>query len=190
MYPQATGGYAVMNTVRALERLALTPHSSTELGEALGIDPRTARVMLQRLAAEGYVVQGRGNRRRYRPTLRLAAMGRQLLERARLPRMAEWWVAELAATTGCTGHLWIPASDAVMCLLHGVEPEATAPSAVLDRERLSHRSCIYAHDAAAAAIVDGGLVVAAIGITGELTEAELAPVVRAARTLSGRLAAG
>jgi DNA-binding MarR family transcriptional regulator len=195
MYPQPTGAYGVMNTLRALERLAVSSQSTTELAEHLRIDPRSARKLLQRLAAEGYVVQDDSHRKRYTATLRLAAMGRQLLERAALPRVAQRWIAELAETTSSTAHLWIPAADRVMCLVHaGAPEEAGAPDepdnvVVLDRPRLCQRSCVYGPGVAAAAVIDRGMVIAAVGVTGEVAQDDLAAVVRAARGLTVELAA-
>ena len=60
----AVRAYAVMNTLRALERLATAPSSAPELAAALGVSVRTARRMLQRLAADGYAIQDGGHRRR------------------------------------------------------------------------------------------------------------------------------
>lgn len=191
MHPQPTGAYGVMNTLRALERLAITPHSSTELADKLKIDARTARRILQRLAAEGYASQDDGPRRRYRATLRLAATGRQQLERSGLPRIALPAVAELATATSCTAHLWIPAPEKAVCLIHAGdagEPDDGPPVLVLDRTRLRQRSCAYAEDAAAAAVLDGGMVIAAIGISGPVTDKHLGVVVRVADALSATLA--
>ncbi len=187
MPPQPTGAYGVMNTLRALERLALASQSTTEMATHLRVDPRSARKLLQRLALEGYVVQEDGHRKRYRATLRLAAMGRQLLERAALPRAAERWLAELAATTSSSAHLWIPAADGVMCLIHGGAPDEPGTMAVLDRDRMSQRSCVAGPRVAAAAVLERGTVVAAIGVTGDVAADDLGAVVRVARALSDEL---
>jgi DNA-binding MarR family transcriptional regulator len=206
--PDAIRAYGVMNTVRALERLALAPQSTAELADSLQIGVRTARRLLQRLAAEGYVVQDGGHRRRYRATLRLAALGRQLLERAALPRLAAPIVARLAAVTSCTAHLWIAAQGEVLCVVHAhpaagpslprptlgelVADRDSAAGAVLSPERRRLRSCAYLLDgreaAAAAAVVEGGAVVAAIGVTGDLTLDCLELVVDAAAALNAATA--
>jgi DNA-binding IclR family transcriptional regulator len=169
---------------------------------------RSARRLLRRLAAEGYVTQEGGHRRRYRATLRLAALGRQLLERAALPRLAAPIVAQLAVATSCAAHLWIPAAGEVLCVLH-TRPAAgpclprpmlgeltpsgdSAPGAVLCPQRSAVRSCAYLLDeqdaTAAAAIFAGDQVVAAIGVTGDLTLDRLEFVVDAAAALNAAAA--
>jgi DNA-binding IclR family transcriptional regulator len=75
---EAVRAYATMNTVRALECLAVAPLSAPELAASLQVSARTARRLLQRLAVEGFVTQERGHRRRYHATLRLADLGRQV----------------------------------------------------------------------------------------------------------------
>jgi DNA-binding IclR family transcriptional regulator len=205
---EATGAYCVMNTLRALERLALGPHSSPELARALGIDARSARRMLQRLTAEGYVVQDPGHRRRYRATLRLVAVGAELLRRTQLPGLAAPVVGALARGGPWTAHLWVSGTTEAFCLVHaepGATGETPAPrlspidagdhgpaAAVLDPARRWQRSCAYARDerlaGVAAAIVDRGVVVAALGLTGDVDVADLATVVSAAEELSRTLA--
>ena len=49
--------------------------------------------MLLRLAADGYIEQTFDSRRRYRATLRLAALGCQVIAHAELPRIAAPHVA-------------------------------------------------------------------------------------------------
>lgn len=206
--PEAVGAYGVMNTLRALERLASGPHSSPELAQALGIDARSARRMLQRLTAEGYVVQDAGHRRRYRATLRLAAVGAELLRRARLPRVAAPVVMALARRGTRTAHLWISGATDAFCVAHA-EPGATGETAalrlaqidaddngpaavVLDPARRWQRSCAYVREdrmaAVAAAVIDRGVVVAALGLTGDVDVTDLATVVSAAECLSRELA--
>jgi hypothetical protein len=73
-----------MNTVRALECLAFTALSAPQLADSLQVSVRTARRLLKRLAIEGFVIQERDHRRRYHPTLRLAALGQQMLDHAPL----------------------------------------------------------------------------------------------------------
>lgn len=67
-----------------------------ELADALGTEVRNARRLVQRLAVEGYVVQDRGHRRRYHPTVKLAAIGCHLLETTPLRSMATPVLAALA----------------------------------------------------------------------------------------------
>jgi len=97
---EPVGAYPVMNTVRALERLAFRSLSAPELAHAIQIHERTARRLLRRLAAEEYLTLGAGPRRRYQLTLRLAALGRQALAHTDWPRHAAPWVAALAAQSG------------------------------------------------------------------------------------------
>jgi DNA-binding IclR family transcriptional regulator len=146
---QPLRAYAAMRTVHALERLAFRPMSAPELAHAVQIDPRTARRLLMRLAAEDYLTQPRGHRRRYHPTLRLAALGRQALQHTPWPRQAAPWVATLAAQTRWPCALWIPCYD-IACRLHA-EPDDPPPQPVLGalqpacptaagRVRLAHRT--------------------------------------------------
>jgi DNA-binding IclR family transcriptional regulator len=110
--------YYAARTMRTLELLAFGEHSSNELAEMLGIHPRTARRVLTELASDDNLTQGGGRRRRYRTTLRLAALGRQTIAHHPLPRLAAPWVAALGAQTALTAHLWIPAYTDVVCILH------------------------------------------------------------------------
>src|SRR4051794_37791178 len=131
---ESVGAYGVMNTLRALERLAFAPHSSPELAEAIGVDARTARRMLQRFAAEGYVVQDGGHRRRYRATLRLAAVGAEALRRAALPGAAAPVVMALTRGGSRTAHLWVSGGTEAFCVVHA-EPGATGETVA---PRLAH----------------------------------------------------
>src|SRR5690349_19520881 len=110
-FPEPVRAYAAMNTVRALERLAFAALSAPELADGLQVSVRTARRLLQRLALEGFVTQERGHRRRYHATLRLAALGRQMLDHAPLAQAAAPRVARLAEDTSCVAHLWIRGYD-------------------------------------------------------------------------------
>ena len=119
--------YAAMNTVRALECLAFADLSAPELAARLQVNVRTARRLLQRLALEGFVAQEGGHRRRYRATLRLAALGRQLLDHAPLSQAALPRVARLAQDTACVAQLWIPGyQDQLVCAL-GTDGQTDPP---------------------------------------------------------------
>jgi DNA-binding IclR family transcriptional regulator len=72
--------YTATRTVAALEFLAYSPPTITELAERLQVHPRTARRLMRQLAADKWVV--RGDDRRYRLTPRLVAVARQELARA------------------------------------------------------------------------------------------------------------
>jgi IclR helix-turn-helix domain len=109
--------YTVKYTLHALEQLALKPHSVPELAKALGISDRTARRLLQRLAAEGYAQQGSGLHRRYRATLRLAGIGNLLLDHAALPQAALPHLERLAVWAWGRAELWVPIPEGAVCLL-------------------------------------------------------------------------
>lgn len=145
--------YYAARTMRTLELLAFGEHSSNELAETLGIHPRTARRVLKELAADDYLTQGGGRRRRYRTTLRLAALGRQTVAHHPLPRLAAPWVAVLAARTALTAHLWIPAYSDVVCVLHAHPTDPSRSPEPMLRELLpAHASApgkaLLAHRAA------------------------------------------
>jgi DNA-binding IclR family transcriptional regulator len=110
--------YPVMRTVRALERLAFRSLSAPELAIALQVHQRTARRLLQRLVLEDYAAETGDAWRRYRLTLRLAALGRQLIAHTQWPREAGPWVAKLAAQTQHRAGLWIPCYPDVVCVVN------------------------------------------------------------------------
>lgn len=211
--PQVRGvepvrAYAAMNTVRALERLAFGALSAPELADSLQVSVRTARRLLHRLAVEGFVAQERGHRRRYHATLRLAALGRQMLDHAPVANAAAPRVAQLAQDTGCAAHLWIAGYDehvvcavhadartgspAVSVLWHVAPARGSAAGTVLLADRAQLRSSCYRHRAAepmfAAAVLQRGHVVGALGITGDTALQASAAVVTAAARLSMDLA--
>ena len=133
--------YSVMNTVRALELLALRALSAPELAASLQIDERTARRMLRRLAVEGYVDQTGDARRRFRSSLRLAALGRQLVDHDPLLRLCAPSVTALARVTGATAHVWIPSYHDVVCVLHaGPTVVAEEPGPMLRELLPAHAS--------------------------------------------------
>jgi DNA-binding IclR family transcriptional regulator len=115
-----------MRTVQALERLVFGPLSAPQLAAALQMDQRTARRLLRRLEAEGYVTAEAGCRRRYQLTHRLAAVGRQAIAHDPLPHLAVPHLALLATSTGRPASLWIPCYTDVVCLL-AAEPDDNAP---------------------------------------------------------------
>ncbi|HEX6389048.1 MAG TPA: hypothetical protein VFZ89_06375, partial [Solirubrobacteraceae bacterium] len=178
--------------------------------DAVGVDARSARRMLQRLAVEAYVVQDGGHRRRYRMTLRIVAVAGRVLARAMLPRLAAPVVAQLAKTGTRAAHLWIAVDADVFCVVHAdpngevcgarldVEEHVSAAHAaaavVLDPDRRRLWSCAYVRDGdagtSAAAVLDRGVVVAALGVTGDVDDGDVAAVANAARALSEALADG
>jgi DNA-binding IclR family transcriptional regulator len=131
--------YYAARTMRALELLAFGEHSSNELAETLGIHPRTARRVLTELASDDYLTQGGGRRRRYRTTLRLAALGRQTVAHTRWLRSAAPWVARLAAQTRHPAGLWLPCYTDVVCVL-AAQPAGPLPQPELGRLSPAHAS--------------------------------------------------
>ena len=103
---------------------------------ALQIHVRTARRLLARLAADGYIEQTFDDRRRYRATLRLAALGAQVIAHAQLPRIATPFVANLHAQTGIAAHLIIPSYHCVACIVHCHAHHKHAPPEPMLRELL------------------------------------------------------
>jgi IclR family acetate operon transcriptional repressor len=106
------------------------------LASALQVHPRTARRLLLRLEADGYIEQIFDSPRWYRATLRLAALGCQVVAHAQLPRAAVPYVAELHSTTGAAAHLFIPSYAGVACTVHCDESSPEAPPAPALRELL------------------------------------------------------
>jgi IclR family transcriptional regulator, acetate operon repressor len=143
--------YYAARTMRALELLAFGELSSNELAETLGVHPRTARRLLTELAADEYLIRGGGRRRRFRSTLRLAALGRQAIAHAPLPRTAAPWVASLAAQTGQPAGLWIPSYTDTVCILAS-QPAGPPPQPQLGELAPAHASApgkaLLAHRAA------------------------------------------
>jgi hypothetical protein len=206
-YPEPVRAYAAMNTVRALECLAFAALSAPELAASLQVSVRTARRLLQRLALEGFATQERGHRRRYHATLRLVALGRQMLDHANVAQAAAPRVARLAQDTSCVAHLWIAGyDDHVVCAVHAdgrtggppvsllcevASASSTAAGTVLLRDRVRLRSCCYVHRTAestfAAAVLERGSVIGALGLTGDGALDASAAVVTAAARLSADL---
>ena len=176
-----------MNTVRALECLAFAALSAPELAASLQVSVRTARRLLQRLALEGFVTQEPGHRRRYQATLRLAALGRQLLDHAPLAQAAAPRVARsrrtpaasrtsgspVTTTTSCAPSTPMggPADPTVSVLCEVAAAPQPQRGTVLLPARAQLRSCCYIHQTAeptfAAAVLERGHVVAALGVTGD-----------------------
>ena len=208
-YPEPVRAYAAMNTVRALELLAFGPLSAPQLATNLGVGVTSARQLLKRMALEGFVIQERGHRRRYHATLRLAALGRQMLDRSPLVQAAAPCVAQLAQDTRCAAHLWIPGyDDQVVCAVHAdvrggretssvlceVAPAPSSAAGHVLRGRDEPRSFSYVdvchtdEPSVAAAVVERRRVVAALGLTGGGAHYGTPEVVTAAARLSRDLA--
>jgi IclR family acetate operon transcriptional repressor len=113
----------VARTLRAMELLAIEPRSAPELAAGLQVHVRTARRVLRRLEAEGYVTLTGDARRRYRPTMRIVGVAGQVLERCDLARAGLPAVTALRDQLGCDALLCVPSYDAVLCLIRvGTQP--------------------------------------------------------------------
>jgi DNA-binding IclR family transcriptional regulator len=131
-----TEAYYASRTLRALELLTFNDLSCPQVAAVLQIHPRTARRLLLRLAADGYIEQTCDSRRRYRATLRLVALGCQVIAHAELPRTAAPHVAELHASTGAVAHLVIPSYRGAACVVHSDDPSPRQPPEPMLRELL------------------------------------------------------
>ena len=110
--------FAVGRTLQAIEVLSFQPASAPQLAGALRIHPRTARRLLNRLVADGWLTRSPGRERTYAPTMRIVALAAQLAETAPLTRHALPIVERLHAETGLAAHLAVPCYGSVLCLVH------------------------------------------------------------------------
>jgi DNA-binding IclR family transcriptional regulator len=131
--------FFVVRTMQALEVLAFQPSTAPQVAEALRVDARTARRLLNRLADEGWLVRSDGRVRTYTLSLRLVALAAHFLERSPIARAATAAVQDLHARTGGVAHLTIPSYRSVLCLAQ----EASGP-----HPRPHFRELIPAHAAA------------------------------------------
>jgi DNA-binding IclR family transcriptional regulator len=105
----------VTRTLRALELLAARPVTPSELATILGIHPRTARRLLDRLVAEGYAAASAdGGRPRYAATLKVVGLVGPVLERSDVVRVGAPYVADLRSRTGESAHLSVAREDGVL----------------------------------------------------------------------------
>jgi DNA-binding IclR family transcriptional regulator len=117
----------VARTMQALELLALHPLSAPQVAEALGVHPRTARRLLNRLAEDGWLACSDDTRRVYAPTLRVVALAGHVLDRSELAEASQRFVADLRARTGEAVHLMIPSYRWALCIVHGEGDEPVRP---------------------------------------------------------------
>jgi DNA-binding IclR family transcriptional regulator len=120
-------------TMEAIEMLAFEPLSAPQVAAAMGIHPRTARRMLNRLRDEGYLELSDDGRRLYSPTLRVVSLAGQIVARHRLVRIASAFVAPLAERTGTPAQLCIPSYRSVLAVL---DTRAGSPAEPRVRELL------------------------------------------------------
>ena len=115
------GGRSAWHVGRALrlvELVTFTPMSAAEIAEALDANHRTTRRVVERLRILGWLVARGGYRRRYEPTLRIAALAAQVIDRSDLAQRARPHVAALHERTGLTAHMVVPSYDSVVCVCH------------------------------------------------------------------------
>ena len=104
-------------TMQALEVLSFQPSSAPQIAEALQVHPRTARRLLNRLVADGWLQRIDGARPLYVPTMRIVALAAQLAERAPVVRLGAAVAQDLQAATGNVVHLAVPSYRSALRLL-------------------------------------------------------------------------
>jgi DNA-binding IclR family transcriptional regulator len=114
----APDAWHVSRTLRALELLAIAPRSAPELADGLGVHVRTARRVLKRLEADGYVAVTEDRRRRYHPTLQLVAVAAEIVERSELAKTAVPHVVALRDQLDESCHFCVPSYLSALCLVH------------------------------------------------------------------------
>jgi DNA-binding IclR family transcriptional regulator len=114
----ASEAFFVTRTMQAMEVLAFQPCSAPQVAGVLRVHPRTARRLLNKLVAEGWLTRSEGRRRIYAPTMRIVALGAQLAARDPLALAARPAVTRLHEETGLTAHLAIPSYRSTLCLVH------------------------------------------------------------------------
>ena len=117
----------VARTMQVLELLAFQPLSAPQVAASLQIHPRTARRLLVRLHAEGYLTRGDDARRLYMPSMRVVALAGQIAARSPLTVRALPVVARLHEETGADAHLAVPSYLSALCVVHAAG--ACAPRA-------------------------------------------------------------
>jgi DNA-binding IclR family transcriptional regulator len=105
-------------TMQAIELLAFQPCTAPQVAAALQVHPRTARRLLNRLVADGYLTRTEGERRVYAPTMRIVALAGQVVERSELTSVAMPIVSRLHDEMGGTAHLVVPSYRSALCLVH------------------------------------------------------------------------
>lgn len=125
----ARESWHVARTLRALEVLALGPHSASDVADALLIHPRTARRLLDRLVEEGYLRRSPDPPRKYVSTLRLVAVAGQVVQNTEVLEAAQPHLRLLNEETGAIAHVSVPSLLGVLCVLHADGgPQTPVPS--------------------------------------------------------------
>jgi DNA-binding IclR family transcriptional regulator len=128
--------FFAVRTMQALEVLAFQSSTAPQVADALRIDTRTARRLLNRLAADGWVVRTEGRVRTYTLSLRLVGLASHFVERAPFTTAATWAVRELHDQTGQVACVTVPSYRSVLCLVNRSGD---------CRSRPHHRELIPAH---------------------------------------------
>jgi DNA-binding IclR family transcriptional regulator len=142
----AAEAFFVTRTMEAMELLAFQPASAPQVAGALRVHPGTARRLLNRLVADGWLIRSGGRRRTYTPTMRVVAMAAQLADRDLLPNAATPIVTQLHEETRRVAHLCIPSYRSVLCLVHRAGDQDARPQ---------FRELVPAHAAAAGKVLLG-----------------------------------
>jgi DNA-binding IclR family transcriptional regulator len=121
--------FFVIRTMQALEVIAFQPSSAPQVAEVLRVDARTARRLLNRLTAEGWLVRSEGRVRTYTLSLRLVALASHFLERTPMTKAATTVVRDLHQRTGGVACVVIPSYRAVLALAQCAADHASRPHA-------------------------------------------------------------
>ena len=145
---EAAEAYFVSRTMQALEALTFRSASATEIAGTLQVHPRTARRLLNRLVADGWLTRSEGRRRTYTPTLRIVALAAQLAARSSLIQLAGPAVDALRRETGDVAYLAIPSYRSALrlvvcgrgtCEPHGTRELIPAHASAAGKVLLAHR---------------------------------------------------
>jgi len=121
--------FFVIRTMQALEVIAFQASSAPQVAEVLRVDARTARRLLNRLTAEGWLVRTEGRVRMYTLSLRLVALASHFLERTPLTTAATTVARGLHEQTGGAAYVLIPSYRAVLVLAQCAADRASRPHA-------------------------------------------------------------
>jgi DNA-binding IclR family transcriptional regulator len=109
--------FFVTRTMQALEVLAFQPSSAPQIAEALRVDARTARRLLNRLTGDGWLTRAEGRVRTYSLSLRVVALAAHFADRLPLAQAADVALRALHEQTGAVAHLTVPSYRHVLCLV-------------------------------------------------------------------------
>jgi DNA-binding IclR family transcriptional regulator len=113
----ATEAYFASRSMQALEVLAFGPATATQVADELQVHARTARRLLSRMAADGWLTRRDGPRPTYTPTLRIVALAAQLAHRTPLVRHGVALAGALELRSGETVHLAVPSYRSALRLV-------------------------------------------------------------------------